>query len=443
MNEIADRGGFAPGRDHIADGTLFRTAPAEHHGSDAVREGGLDGFDILGCRAPLAPSIPIPAAKRGRGGRTKLDAQNTRAAPQTPAGDGGENGRICSDALSSQAVLEPRARRKVGAGGGPRGRVTQRSNASPNERASDGAGAGHTLRGTHKGPARATECTGLLRNGLHTSLAGAGGDLDEGDTQHPRVPAHLIAEIVSLHREHQGLQRGRITWDLRIAAETRWKAAQRIIASGGSVGTKFPPVTDEDREWVKATRGSYFAMQAATETVRAECQKRLIRETRKLHVHAWMLSVKGFGEASLAAIVGEAGDIGSYANPGKLWKRMGLAVFDGKAQGKSATDYERQGYNPRRRSVMHVVGENLLRSGGPYAEVYRDYKARKIAAWAEAGIVVVPAAKRKEGQETDGHLHKMSLRYCEKRLLRDLWRAWRGQGDDDTRGRVSPAEIPV
>lgn len=217
----------------------------------------------------------------------------------------------------------------------------------------------------------------------------------------------------------------RVAMDLRISAEARWKAAQRIRAAGGELGSKFPPVIEEDREWVRTTRASYYAAQAAIEALRADASKRLIREARKLPVYQWAKGVKGFGDASLAAIVGECGDIGSYANPAKVWKRMGLAVFDGKAQGRSKTDWERQGYSPRRRSEAHVIGECLLRSGGPYRDVYLAYKERKRAAWAAEGIEVVPAAKKRDGCETDGHLHKMALRYAEKRLLLDLWKAWR------------------
>ena len=71
----------------------------------------------------------------------------------------------------------------------------------------------------------------------------------------------------------------------------------------------------------------------------------------------FMGCVRGLGSLSIAQILAEAGDPAKYDNPGKLWKRMGLAVIDGKSQ-RRTKDKEgavEQGYNPRRRSLMWVV----------------------------------------------------------------------------------------
>lgn len=144
--------------------------------------------------------------------------------------------------------------------------------------------------------------------------------------------------------------------------------------------------------------------------------------------------VKGFGPRSLAVIIGETGDIGSYATVAKLWKRMGLAVMNGVRQGglrktASAAEWIEHGYSARRRSYMFVIGDVLVKNKGVYREVYltrREYEREQAGV---RGLIVAPAAKipaaRKAEFISDGHVHKRAQRYMEKRLLRDLWQAWR------------------
>ncbi len=144
--------------------------------------------------------------------------------------------------------------------------------------------------------------------------------------------------------------------------------------------------------------------------------------------------VRGFGARSLAVIVGETGDIGSYATVAKLWKRMGLAVMNGVRQGglrktASAEDWIAHGYSARRRSYMFVIGDVLVKNKGTYREVYLARKEYEREQAAVRGLIVAPSAKipvaRKAEFISDGHIHKRSQRYMEKRLLRDLWQAWR------------------
>lgn len=144
--------------------------------------------------------------------------------------------------------------------------------------------------------------------------------------------------------------------------------------------------------------------------------------------------VRGFGARSLAVIVGEAGDIGSYASVAKLWKRMGLAVMNGVRQGglrktASADEWIAHGYNAKRRSYMFVIGDVLVKSKGEYREVYLARKAYEREQAELRGLTIAPAAKipsaRKHEFISDGHIHKRTQRYMEKRLLKHLWQAWR------------------
>jgi len=150
---------------------------------------------------------------------------------------------------------------------------------------------------------------------------------------------------------------------------------------------------------------------------RAAIEKTLIGLAGKLPAVAWVKSMRGFGLLSFAGIVGEAGALHKYRGPAKLWKRMGLAVMpDGQRQRKVKEKEEgtAQGYSPARRSLMWTIGDCIIRAqkktNGPLYQLYTSRKAKTLASsrgW------------------TKKHAHNDAKRIIEKRLLRDLWRAWR------------------
>ena len=124
----------------------------------------------------------------------------------------------------------------------------------------------------------------------------------------------------------------------------------------------------------------------------------------KLPAAEWVSSVRGFGLKSFALIIGETGDLSNYANPAKVWKRMRMSVEVDKESGKA-----RREVGGRRRSIVWIAGDCLVKQNrGEYRALY---DARKEY---ESGRV-----------ETKMHAHRRAQRYMEKRLLRDLWRAWR------------------
>jgi len=149
-------------------------------------------------------------------------------------------------------------------------------------------------------------------------------------------------------------------------------------------------------------------------------------------------NTRGFGRASLAQIIAEAGDLSRYANPAKLWSRMGLGLSpDG------STRYE--GRSPRRRAAMFVIGTNfLLARQGPYKDLYDQRKAYERTK-PPCGKMLKSAKGEEIGECRDadgancckaGHIHKRTQRYVEKRLLRDLWRLW-------NRNRSDVSQLPV
>lgn len=127
--------------------------------------------------------------------------------------------------------------------------------------------------------------------------------------------------------------------------------------------------------------------------------------------------IRGFGPVSLAIIVAEAGDLANYATESKLWKRMGVAVMGdvrqgGLAKGASAEQWIAHGYNRQRRSRLWNIGDALIKGNrdGKYRQCYLKRKEYELA---------------REPEMKPIKAHRRAQRYMEKRLLRDLWRAWR------------------
>lgn len=150
---------------------------------------------------------------------------------------------------------------------------------------------------------------------------------------------------------------------------------------------------------------------------RKKTEKELVKLAKQLPVAPWVESVRGVGILSLVGIVGECGDLSNYANPGKLWKRLGLAPYHGRAApswrkhgGLSAEQWTEVGYSPARRSVMWNVGKTIIQARGPLKKIYDERKAYEAA---------------RPETESKMHAHNKAQRYVEKRFARMLWQAWR------------------
>lgn len=245
-----------------------------------------------------------------------------------------------------------------------------------------------------------------------------GGGGQTSRATHPRAAASpdTIAEIREQWRRRQAWHRAEKALTLQV------KAICRRLAGG--------EIKDADKLYRAAIKGDDAHPLATTalaaifplveardgmEKHRKAVERRLAKIAKTLPVAPWIESVRGVGIASLAAVVGECGDLSEYDNPAKVWKRMGLAVMgDGTRQRRiGGAEAMEHGYSPSRRSIAWNIGECIVKAGGPYKELY---DARKVY---EA-----------ERVETKAHAHNRAKRYVEKRVLRDLWRAWRsGEAD--------------
>lgn len=158
----------------------------------------------------------------------------------------------------------------------------------------------------------------------------------------------------------------------------------------------------------------------------------------------------GLGEVGLALILGETGDLRLYSTPAKVWKRMGLHVYQGRAlwtkrPGMSAQHWTAAGYSPRRRSLMYtIVNLGICTKKNRYHALRDERRLYERAKVEAAGVKVVPAAKipksaSPEAYMSEGHVLNRANRYVAKRLLKDLWRVWRGQVPRDAlSSRASP-----
>lgn len=345
------------------------------------------------------------------------------------------------------------------------------------------------------------DCVGHARNGAHVLVAGAvtecvDGGLGKSDThvacapvraprrrkaQEPLTPEQredAIALIQAQWRNRQAWHQAEKAQTLRakamcrrLAEEGDKKEADRIYKA--ALGEGEHPMAS----MAMAIIVPFIEARGVLEGYRKPIEKEIERTAKRFLIADWVKETPGFSFNALGAILGEAGDIGSYANPGKLWKRFGLAPFRGAAAstlvrgsakaGMTKDDWSDLGYKPARRSVMYVIGDALIggMGHGPRPMVGEDIEARED--WSPYQKLFVsrlrheaerePAMRlpdTKEGKESyPRHAFMRAKRYVEKRFLRDLWREWRrldgieesprGDGDVATQQPTPIWEAPV
>ncbi len=206
--------------------------------------------------------------------------------------------------------------------------------------------------------------------------------------------------------------RTQIGWSRDLDEDERKKIATRAKAIVAGKDT-----SAEALRWKGLIEASKLA-KAPFDKVESDAVKAMKALAKELPAwDAFGKDICGFGEASLATIVGEAGDLAKYSNPAKLWKRMGLAVMDGVRQGglkksASAEEWIAHGYSRQRRSRMWLVGDAMIKRNGEgkYRKLYLERKAYEVA---------------RAPDMTPMQAHRRAQRVMEKRLLKELWQAWR------------------
>jgi hypothetical protein len=259
----------------------------------------------------------------------------------------------------------------------------------------------------------------------------------------------LIASVREAWNQRNTLMQQRVSTELRAQAFCR----ALCLGDKDEAAALYKAVlSGEEHPHACVAEPVVSAMLSANERPRAAqslIENSLAKMVKQLPGIKFVTESKGIGLVTFAGIVGEAGDLSNYSNPGKLWKRMGLGVHtDGKRQrrvkGVNAEEAMAIGYVARRRSLMWNMGASLLRANGPLRSLYDDRKPYELAK-CEA-IAADPELRKHWGSQEGNyapvkHAHDRAKRYMEKRILLYLWVAWkreRGQLANEARAEFAP-----
>ena len=271
-------------------------------------------------------------------------------------------------------------------------------------------------------PGHAPACATPIQGAVHHRAENRGGHDDALDP---------ICDLLrELHRQRQDLHRAEKSLTLQIKAKLRRMCDGERTEADRVYKSMQNGCAHELAVEALAVCAPFITARSVLEKERKSTEKHMEKKAKELPVYAWVEQVRGFGALGLAQVVGEAGSLSNYATVSKLWKRLGLAVINGeRQQRKPGAESLLHGYSPSRRSVIWTMGDSLFRANGEYADVCRARKEREREKAAEEGLTVAPSAKipaaKQAEYRSDGHIHNRAKRYMEKRLIRDLWAAWR------------------
>lgn len=272
------------------------------------------------------------------------------------------------------------------------------------------------------------------------------------------MPAEQRDTIVALYgnwRRRQALVKAMTKLSLQAQATLRFGRDREEAAKHYAVVSKNP---DHD-DYIDIV--PYLDAMQALEKYRTSHEKELVRLVKVLPIYGWAKTVSGLGDVSLAGLVGECSglnvetnewwSIGQMKSPSAMRKRLGLAVMSGIRQGDATAgltkvDWVEHGYVKTRRSVVWNVGECIVKAQWrkentvhAYGKFYGEEKARlqalnEAGEYAEQAARIVermkkagskPLAENLAGRLTAGHINNRAKRHMTKRLIRDLWLAWR------------------
>jgi hypothetical protein len=406
-----------------------KRAPASKLSS---KEAGQANTPSQHCYAAPVPKIPAKAGRQSNGMLIPMALSTDAAIPVNPGAN------EASDEMQPVA-LAPRShksRRKVGEIGQTM-RDTRFPVANLDSSARESGDAGQCHSDSHQVAASIENSPqgdggGHVKPDPHAKCAPAAtlAERPDDDGQIPNethtTDAYVIDQIRQLWRMRQQWHRAEKALVLQAKAICRsWTNGDKVEA-----GKLFDAVEDNKSAPVEVIIAlmPFLTSINGFHPERVKIEKQLQKLAKSFPVWPWVAAQKGFGALNFAAIVGEAGDVGSYRNPSCLWKRMGLAVIEGERQRRVA-DAEKallHGYNPARRSVAYLLGDCLLRgnqdgsnAGGnaaphKYKLVYLEKKDKEI---------------EKLGITSKAHVHNRAARYMTKRVLRDLWIEWKRAND--------------
>lgn len=305
-------------------------------------------------------------------------------------------------------------------------------------------------------------------NGEATSVVKPKDDLpSQSSAEKPNLPMKPTPDLASLCSELRDLQRHRVIYiksrimianrlQALVAGSTGYRSGlekkERLalfIEAGNLI--KRISAGEEDSDLKPLITAHQVGVEAFNDR-RDTIEKEMVRLAKQLPVADWVeqSEQKGFGLKSLGIVIGETGDLFNYANPAKVWRRLGCApwTFDGKTRmgatwrcGKEgklpASEWEEYGYSPRRRSISYLIGEGIVKQNGDgsYRKRYDDTKqlaSENHPEWLKCSKCKGTGKTAKGGKCANCrgtgevwmrcHLHGMLL--ATKLLLKNLWIEW-------------------
>lgn len=235
------------------------------------------------------------------------------------------------------------------------------------------------------------------------------------------IVAEAVGRLALLHRDREDMVMVSVGIQQRINARLR-----RLAAAKHGHTLPCSHCTRLAQEWAKGKGDDDGVIAAAAvsaplldvlkpiEANIRKIEREMAKAVAQTPAGPFAAAHRGVGVLNLAKVIAETGDLASYERPAQLWKRMGLAVVEGAAQRKKVG----HGFSPRRRAIAWLMGETVIKGGREYREVYLERKRYESARHEDCAWV--------EGGKTGcGPCHNRAHRYMEKRVLRDLWVAWR------------------
>lgn len=249
-----------------------------------------------------------------------------------------------------------------------------------------------------------------------------------GDTQ--TRSARPLPALLGQLREHYRQRCDHHSAEKRLTLQIK-AISRRLGGPKGSGGLAYSKWFQATAEKYPAFLGCVFLLEecrSMLEKHRKAEEKTVEKLAQELPVWPWAEKIRGVGALALGQIIAETGDLSDYSNPAKVWKRMGVGMFQTQAgewsrQRKAAgADGVAAGYAPRRAAVIFNVSECLIKlnQDGPYRTLYDERKAFEATKPACAHALCQKVGDRCR----PGHLHNRARRYMAKRFLRNLWREW-------------------
>lgn len=242
---------------------------------------------------------------------------------------------------------------------------------------------------------------------------------DEGQKLPERHQESALVGNLSIEcRRYEDLRRARQRLLLQAMSMCRYACDGDKVAGG----KLYKQVQADQSHPIALWLLPYFEAMKPLDTAIKVQEKTVAKLARQLPVWRWAESVAGLSDRFLGMIVGEcSAPVGEFKSVSAVWKRMGLAVIDGGRQRRVLGDAAiAHGYVARRRSLMWNIGESIIKQ-----QVRKQEDGTRYSTGYYGAIYLERKAYEAERVDTAAQAHNRAKRYMEKRLLRELYRAWR------------------